>query len=199
MNKWNSTKEYEQKQTKLSQLNKKDDSDSDDISKDLKVVNKTGKKGYVRNCFNCVCAFEMRQRGYDVSASPRSQGTTEEEYKKYFKGVKIKSAGALKDPKETRKQWAERCYDSLCQELSSYGPNARGFVSFAWENAVSGHTMTWVTNSSGEVYFYDPQDGKKNATSNLSLSNQQYIWARLDNCRIDDSITKVVENRKEKK
>lgn len=195
---YNSTKEYKQKHASLKELNKKETVLSD-ISKDVKEVNKTGKKGYVKNCFNCVCALEMRQRGYDVVASPRSVGTYSTEYLKHFNGVEIGSHSTNRNDKESRKKWVERSYSELCSQLEANGPNARGFLSFTYENSNSGHTITWFTNSSGEVYFYDPQSGSTNATNTLSLSSQNYTYGRLDNAKVKDSITEVVTNRKEKR
>lgn len=141
----------------------------------------------------------MRQRGYDVVASPRSVGTYSTEYLKHFNGVKIDNHATVRNAKESRRAWVERSYSELCKKLELNGPNARGFLSFTYENANSGHTITWFTNSAGEVYFYDAQNGSKNATNTLSLSTQSYTYGRLDKAKIKDSITEVVTNRKEKK
>lgn len=189
-------KDYKSPQNKLSELRKKDENVSSDISKDVSLANDTGKKGNVNNCFNCVSALEMRQRGYDVKATKRSHGVASDEYLKYYSGLKINNTFSRRDPKENRKAYVTRMYDKLCSDIEIEGPNARGFLCFQYEKASSGHTIMWATDSKGSVSFFDPQNGSKNATNTMSLSDQDYLWGRLDICGVSDNITDLVENRK---
>lgn len=194
------TTEYNRSQTKLSELHKKSPDASNDILRDLASVNKKDKKGYINNCLNCVTALEMRQRGYDVVASPSAFGKLDTVYTQYFSGTKLNRYKAIqKSPRESRKSWVEKNYAALCTELEANGPNARGFVSFAYEGASSGHTVMWATDSSGSVSFLDPQSGSKNATNTMSLSDQNYHWGRFDNATPTNAVTASVQNRKEDK
>lgn len=198
--KYYDVEEYDQPHTKLSELKRKPDGTSDDISIDVGKANKTGKRGYVNNCLYCVCALEMRQRGYDVIANPKAQGTDKNSYLEYFKGITMRSFPRLaQDAGEKRKAWVERNYNLLCDTLEKEGPNARGFLGFAYENATSGHTIMWATDSKGAVSFYDPQSGNRNATNVMSLSDQRYYYGRLDTATPTDKVTQAVTNRKEGK
>lgn len=189
-------KEYKSPQNEISELHKKNEKDSSDISKDVMLANDTGKKGNIKNCFACVSALEMRQRGYDVKATKRSRGADVSQYLDYYSGLKIYNTFGRRGDKESRKAYVERMYKDLCRDIEKVGPNARGFVGFSYEKAKSGHTIMWATNSSGSVSFFDPQSGSRNATNTMSLSDQDYLWGRLDNCGISDNITDLVENRR---
>lgn len=190
------TKVYESPQNKISELYKKTEKESSDIFKDVSLANDTGKKGNIKNCFNCVSALEMRQRGYDVKATKRSIGVSSTEYLKYYKGVKIDNSSVARKERQSRKAWVQESYNKLCSDIEKVGPKARGFLAFTYENASSGHTIMWATDSSGSVSFFDPQNGSRNATNTMSLSNQNYEWGRLDNCQVSNNITDLVENRR---
>lgn len=189
-------KDYKSPQSKLSELHKKSEKASSDILVDVGLANDTGRKGNVMNCFNCVSALEMRQRGYDVKATKRSSGVSTSEYLNYYTGLKINNTFSRRGSEEKRKSYVQRMYKQLCNDIEYEGPNARGFLSFQYEKADSGHTIMWATDSKGSVSFFDPQNGSKNATNIMPLSNQDYLWGRLDICGVSDNITDLVENRK---
>lgn len=195
--KYNDIKDYSKKHQSvpLKDLHKKPEGSSNDIRIDCKIVNKTGKKGYVKNCLNCVAALEMRQRGYDVIAQPRPFGESSDIYHRWFDNLKIQNSFTSRQGGESRRAFVEKSYNKLVLDLIENGEGARGFVCFDYEGTNSGHTLSWQVSGNG-VTFYDAQIGKTDATKSMALSDQNYLWGRLDNCSIKDDITTAVENRK---
>lgn len=75
---------------------------SDDISELRENINnpedesyKVGGRSY--NCQNCSLAFEMVERGYDVSAKGKPNGSNVGDIEKYFKGGKMVNASSIED------------------------------------------------------------------------------------------------------
>lgn len=186
--------EYE----KLSELKKK--SYSSTIDDDLKQANPRlgNQKGKVNNCTFCSVALEMRQRGYDVRARSKAKGAvTEKLYSDMFEGFKMKRLHTQRAPKESRKDYANRAYNDLCNEIEKFGNGSRGYVGVKWEKTNSGHAMYWTVQND-RVSFYDGQSGKKNLDREFSLADpSSYSYARLDNLKLKDGVTEaVISNRK---
>lgn len=155
---------------------------------DAKVCNPGNSAGKVNNCGFCTATMEMRRRGYDVRARRKGQGISTSDYEKWFDGVQPESSFVQRVKGQSREEWVRKSYDTLCQNLEKKGNGARGYVAFNYEKQQSGHTLFWeVTN--GEVSFYDGQSGKKNPGDVFSFSNQNYIYARLDNCSLKPEVT----------
>lgn len=171
------------------------------VMDDLKKVNpRIGQqKGAVNNCLYCTVAMEMRARGYDVRARKKAQGEVDTIYHDWFDGVEIKHPKVERQPKESRKDYINRSYDKLCDELESYGNGARGYVGIKYEKMNSGHSMYWRVDN-GRVTIYDGQSGKTNPDKLFALSDPAYCsYARLDNCKLKDQVTETVVSVKDKK
>lgn len=193
-------------------LKKKTSNQSNDISVDVKLVNDPDKPGRLMNCGPCMCALELRQRGYDVESIAREEGMAEEELRKYFKGVEVRDyepvgrymdfEDSFNDNFQGYKDWVYKNVDRLSKEIEREGPNARGYLCYFFgETAQSAHMINWATDDKGIVAYYDAQLGvsaSKDEPEYLSMfiSNQYYTWGRLDNLEIDESIMSVVQNRK---
>lgn len=190
--------EYE----KISDLKKKDKRTSS--LEDVKVVNpRIGhQKGKINNCVNCTIAMEMRSRGYDVIARSSGRGHVVTDYLRWFEGFKQNDAGMKKEPGESRRQYVDRVYDSLCSAIEKQGNGSSGYVGISYDKMLggSGHAMFWKVEN-GKVTFYDGQTGKINPGDIFSLADPStYRWARLDNLKLKSDITEVVRsNPKTKK
>ena len=196
------TKDYTKKEgsyEKLSDLKKK--STPTDVSDDLKKANpRLGhQKGKVNNCTFCTVAMEMRARGYDVQARSKAQGAvTEKLYANMFKDFKMERPKMERLPNESRKDYVNRSYDKLCNEIEKCGNGARGYVGIKYEKANSGHAMYWKVENN-RVTFYDGQSGKTNPDKIFALADPAYhSYARLDNLKLNDGVTEAVVSRKSK-
>lgn len=191
---------YNPRQRTISELNLKDNNMSKNILEDIKMTNNTGQPGYTQNCVHCVCALEMRQRGYDVDAMPKRDSSMSANYSDFFKNVNTRVSYTPEpdeywDEKQTRK-WIEDGYEKITSDISKEGPNARGFVTFTYYGWSSGHTIMWATDGKGKVTYYDGQSGTTDGKKTMQLSSQYYEYGRLDNLEVTDAITQVVKNRR---
>lgn len=166
---------------------------------DMDAVNpKKGKIGRINNCTYCTAAMEMRRRGYDVEARRSGTGNTSDIWGEWFDGAKVQQAYIERKQGESRKDWAQKNYKNLCDQLEKFPNGARGALGLTWSSKVDGasggHAIFWeIENSS--VNFYDGQAGKKNDPANFSLSNQVYRFARLDNCKLKNANQAVVSRK----
>lgn len=185
--------EYE----KIKDLRKKNGTTN--IKDDLKKVNpRIGQqKGKVNNCTYCTVAMEMRSRGYDVRARSKAQGAvTEQLYSNMFEDFTMIHAGVERQPKESRKAYANRAYNELCNKIEKNGNGSRGYVGIQYEKMNSGHAMYWKVENN-RVTFYDGQSGKANPDTLFALSDPNYYqYARLDNLKLKDGVTEAVVSRK---
>lgn len=168
------------------------------MEEDSSYVNKGSKDGRTKNCLACVCALEMRQRGYDVQARRRAYGADVSKYHDWFDNVEINNSSISRQKGESRKDWVKKSYDQLTKNLEEYPSGSRGFLAFNYEGSTSGHTISWETKGKN-VTFYDAQGKKTDADKVLSFSDQDYLFGRLDNCPVKDQIGEMVISRKDKR
>ena len=187
--------EYE----KLSELKRKTTATS--INDDLKACNPRlgNQKGKVNNCLYCAATMEMRQRGYDVVARSKGYGDTANLYSKWFEGAKIEQVPTTRNPGESRKQYANRAYDNLCKTLEKQGDGARGYVGVHFEKTASGHAMYYKVEN-GAVTFYDGQNKSSGVGTDKTFAladPSAHHYARLDNCKVNESVTEAcISNKK---
>lgn len=189
-------KDYTKKEgqyEKLSELKRKDNPTN--IDDDLKKTNPRlgNQKGKVNNCTFCSVALEMRQRGYDVRARSKAQGAVVEKlYSNMFENFKMQKVRIPRNQKESRKNYVNRSYNTLCNQIEKFGNGARGYIGVNWENANSGHAMYWKVDNN-TVKFYDGQSGKKNLDRLFALADpRSYEYARLDNLNLKEGVTEAV-------
>ena len=159
------------------------------------------------NCGNCTLAFEMRRRGYDVSARGNSNGMKISHFGEFFTGLKSESFIQF-DPSEKILQSSGREKGSLVKDLISsniskqYKDNASGALFFP--HTYGAHWINWVKEGSS-VKFYDGQ----NPNIDLDSLFSQYTYRpnnpsvgltsiRLDDLKVNPSITRMVSSRSNK-
>lgn len=195
-------KDYTRKEgsyEKLSELKKK--TSPTDIRDDLKNANPRlgNQKGKINNCTFCTVAMEMRQRGYDVQARSKAKGAvTETLYSNMFEDFKMSYPKVERASKESRKDYVNRAYDNLCNEIEKCGNGSRGYVGITWEKSNSGHAMYWKVENN-RVTFYDGQSGKTNPEKIFALADPNgHSYARLDNLKLKEGVTEAVVSKKSK-
>lgn len=151
---------------------------------DVKMVNpgfKNFNSNTKNNCVLCSTAFELRRRGYDVTASKAGRGYSFEEYGKWFKGTKFESksewgvASALQMP--SRKKGAELeawANDKILKQ----GEGARGYLSVQW-GPQGGHSMAYEVRN-GKVLVHDAQCGKTKSLRSVTNASVNIGYTRLD-------------------
>ena len=188
-------KDYTRKEGDYEKIKDLPKKSSSTVEQDVKEVNKRlGKeKGKVNNCGYCSVAMEMRRRGYDVVARSKAYGIVDSDLEKWYKNPKLESPNITKNKGENRKQYANRAYNQVCNNIEKYGNGARGYISLSYEGMKSGHAMYWEVQNN-KVTIYDAQSGKYGSANDkiLSLADpSSYTYARLDNLKINDQITET--------
>ena len=148
---------------------------------------------YSENCQRCVVAYELRRRGYDVTALPTYQGDTlpygmGNGYGRWmgaFKGARPISVGSS-SPKKTQ--------SNLEAKMKSFGNGARAVVH------IPGHVFN-CENIGGKIHYVEAQTGdrytSKDVFSNLSSRDCKKVSiVRTDNLRISDRARNSVKKAK---
>lgn len=150
---------------------------------DVKLVNpgfRNFNSNTKNNCVLCSTAFELRRRGFDITASKAAVGYTSDEYLKWFKGAKEETKGGFNylSYRNRSLKTGKELYDWAEPKLLSQGDGARGYLSVLW-GAGGGHSMAYEVNN-GKVVVYDAQSGKKKSLRSITNASVDIGFTRLD-------------------
>lgn len=146
------------------------------IIDDLKATNpkyKPSSRKYAENCQRCVPAYEMRRRGFDVSAKPSESGNdaTANAWRDIFENAVWEKVGTNR--KSTTVQ-------NIIDNMEQYGDGARAEIYVVWQGGRSAHVFV-AENEAGAVRFIDPQT---NSTNVLHYFDS-VMPTKTEMCRID--------------
>jgi hypothetical protein len=136
------------------------------------------------NCVLCSTAYEMRRRGYEMTAPPASSGWNKNP--KFFKGEKHKdfydSTGwsKVKITDDNINEYRSKLSGWITEETTKQGNGARGELHIVWSTG-NGHSVAYEI-ANNELMIYDAQTGEtykgfnkfKDVVNNVS-------YARRDN------------------
>lgn len=153
----------------------------------LKGSNPNYSKGrqWKQNCQRCVCAYELRRRGYDVAAMPKLIGDKMRNGSYFFEGGEKLRTEHL-DLKQLETQ------------LMKNRSGARFIISVKWPRMRVGHTFIAERTKLGIVYL-DPQPMKSGVKYYFAKARPNEIaYFRCDNAKINSKINvkAVVSNAK---
>lgn len=188
-------------QTELKQFNVYDPSTKTDAEK-LEQVNPnydTGERKWTNNCQRCVVAYELQQRGYDVTSLPFKAndeiGNSGIAVWNFDANNKDNDPGfAIVPLKSDFKKVAKDSFDK-------WGDGARAIVRVQWQRQYGGNGHFFIARRVGDKIIYeDPQSGKiRDIEDTLSKCTPNYkkIWImRVDNRDVSDKVKYAVQNRK---
>lgn len=138
-------------------------------------------KAFRENCQKCVPAYEMRMRGYDVTARPtfdlKTDDFAQNHWDEVFENAVVENglSGSGKD--------------EIIERMKSFGDGARGEVYVAWENG-SAHVFV-AENRNGSIHFLDPQTGDLDVEYYFDhVKNGLTKLIRIDNLETNDKYLK---------
>lgn len=140
--------------------------------------NYAGGREWQKNCQRCAPAYEMRRRGFDVTAQPAPSevpGAPEEAYHLAYHPF-----DAWEDPDV--KQCKGSGISEIQDTMKKWGDGARAQVVVYWEKW-GGHTFI-AEQADGKTHFIDPQTGKEGAEVEKYFDH--VAEDRTQFCRIDD-------------
>lgn len=152
---------------------------------------------FSKNCQRCVVAYELRRRGYDVTAQPtfendrlpniRYRGKNGElrqgAWTSAFKSARPVSVGAGK---------TEDVYDNVKAQMKKYGHGSRAVVSVGWSDG-GGHVFI-VENQNGHMVYVDPQTSEIYSPKNVFqyVKPESVTLTRVDNLRASGKLDQFV-------
>ena len=152
-------------------------------------------EGYTRNCQRTVIAEELRYRGYDVVAKPRSNDALGSYVLRAFDVPK----NFWEDPEFTLVQKKSLLKDIEAQ-FDKWGDDARAILRVKWDSkhGSSGH-FVFVRKENGSIIIEDPQSNKirdaKDLASKITQSSKQNWIIRVDNREVNNLVDLAVEDR----
>lgn len=152
-------------------------------------------KEFTENCQRAVVAYELRRRGYDVTAQPTYQGDRLPSGVTRRDGLRNgRWMGAFQNanPDKIRDTAA-----SLTAKMKEYGEGSRAILQIAWKGGHSGHVVN-VEYRHGRVLLFDAQIGKRYNASELFavVKSGSSQLVRVDNLRISARARKSVTKDK---
>lgn len=161
-------------------------------------------KAYSVNCQTCVVAYELRLRGFDVSALPNTAGSTLSKLSKathtawqnitredipVIARTTLDRYGHIKQPPL---KWAK--VSAAMTETGRY------HIAWRWKRKRSGHIITAERLPDGSLRFYDPQNGMSGALDlyKKDIAGNVRIY-RIDNLAPNANIVKDVLTKGEAK
>ena len=142
------------------------------------------KEGYDKNCPNCVCAYEMRKRGYDVIARPATKNHYLQRYPET----------AWVEPEIIHTHG--NGYDDILRIMNAEAAGARFEIAVIYKNVeTKGHVFVSEIIE-GKVVFLDPQNGTEITKKFFEYvkDNETRIW-RIDNLEVSDRGITACESR----
>lgn len=137
------------------------------------------------NCQRCVPTYELRLRGYDVTAQPRLDDNDYLSYNPF---------GVWENP-DVLDTTGTGLVD-IQEKMEEWGNGARAQVVVIWENGVDGHTFT-AFREDDKTYFIDAQNCQINAEQyfkNVLVGSTQFC--RIDNLRFSHHIMDCYKQRR---
>ena len=160
------------------------------INEDLKAVNPNYKPNteWSRNCQRCAPTYELRRRGYDVTAKPvndirkdfLSRGGN---YAKVFENPQI--IGCTGDVVKT-----------ICSYMMKWGNGSRAEVFIRKKGTNEAHIFV-AENRLGEIVFIDPQRALENVEDYFEDAQEGYTFIfRMDDLKFTKFINDCCEEVK---
>ena len=147
--------------------------------------------GYTSNCSNCVTAFEMRRRGFDVNAAKIDvKGRYPQDFVDSWWKREDGSTPSMDFVSSRRglEGWA-----------ADYPDGARGFVTCAWKGTGTGHVFSWE-KVNGKIMYIEPQNPlNPNAEDHWKRIKPGSVLAvRVDDLVPTDRVTTGLETKGKK-
>lgn len=159
-------------------------------------------KGYKNNCQRCVLAYELIERGYDVTAKPYSPKDPLGAIG--LRALKLTDPAHL-DPDYHFLREESHFENDVNAFFDTWGDGARAIIRVTWHERYGGDALSRMhaliaKRVGGKIVYLDPQTNKvRNINETLKNTSDKFPpWIlRVDNKEVSDLITYAVQNREE--
>ena len=165
------------------------------------VYPRTNKKYHI-NCQSCVVAYELRRRGYDVSAQGNTPGSLPQKLSRHTEMIWRDKGGNIPKSELTGGIDMLTRFEALTKAPGRY------HIKWQWARQMSGHIIVCERFKDGTLLVFDPQNGKiitdfAKYSKDFSTMMGGISVLRVDNLKIDlamiDGIVKGKKQPKSKK
>lgn len=130
------------------------------------------------NCMLCTTAYDLRRRGYDVTAGKAAVGYNANDVKRWYPKAEYKTVDFERTAVDLFSH--KKLIDATTSALASQGEGARGNLMVRWDIG-GGHSMAYEV-SGGKVRIFDGQSNKiYNDPKKILRDCYSASYARLDN------------------
>lgn len=128
-------------------------------------------KQWRTNCQRCVPTYEMRCRGYDVTALPKPNNPDRMD-------LSFQPFSVWQNPEVIH--CSKNGLDDIEKKMQIWGDGARAQVAVVWKNTNSGHTFV-AERVNGKTIYMDPQNGSMDVKKYFSLVKDDSVrLTRMD-------------------
>ncbi len=155
--------------------------DIKDIEVNLKECNPNYSLGkeWRTNCQRCVPTYEMRRRGYDVTALPKPSDPEKVD-------LSYSPFSVWENPEVIK--CSKNGIEDIERKMHEWGDGTRAQVVVVWKNTNAGHTFI-AEQVNGQTIYIDPQSGKKNVKNYFSYVESGSVRiSRIDNLDVTGKI-----------
>lgn len=127
---------------------------------DMKEVNPDFDPNKIETCVNCTfctAAYDMRRRGYDVTAGFTKRGKYDDEVASWYNGAKVES---IFNDTNSKKLSSVQKQEAVIKKLESFGDGARGHFSAVDKTFSFAHDVVFEIENK-KLVFRDCQTNKK--------------------------------------
>ena len=164
-------------------------------NQDAKMVNpgfKNFNDNTKNNCMLCTATYEMRRRGYDVTANKASFGYTSNDVKRWFPKAEVKNISYKPDRMEAITHSA--LSNATINERKKQGNGARGNLMVQWDYRAGGggHSMVYEVHGDNVVIRCTQSNRTYKNPRKILKRCQSVSYARLDNVDFNAKTIKEV-------
>lgn len=169
-------KKFGKKTDEKSGLRMKDPNNKDTIMDDLDSVNpgwNNKDNGSQYNCNNCTIAFDMRQRGYEVTAAEDINGSNYRTMQDMYQGGNMQMF--------TADYYGQTTTEAVYDGMKSEPEGSSGMMVMQWYPAGSGGHVVNYKIENGEPIIYDSQTHERKPASEYTNIACEFGYMRTDN------------------
>lgn len=167
------------------------DEDVKNVNPDFHNFNSNTKN----NCMLCTAAYDMRRRGYDVTAELAGKGYSYDSLKQWYPKAKIVDIAGSNQTSVKAVKTAfvgdKTLIENTKREIEKQPNGSRGNLLVQWTSMPGGHSMAYEVID-GKMHIFDGQTGTHYKNPDKILRQCRKVsYARLDN--VDPDLKKIKE------
>lgn len=185
--------EKDDKEEKKYNLNYKIKTKEYSKDEDMAAVNpyRTTDNAYRNNCTHCSATYDLRRRGYDITATRNINGESDDVIKSWYKDSKLVEIKSKSKFAENLGKFSLNfsLHKEVESQLLKEEDGSRGIILFEWAGLDSGHAANYEIEN-GKVIIRDCQINKIVKLSDYTTCSDLVSFMRTDNLEPNEKTIK---------